>query len=100
MLIGDGPDSEPLSVTIDYQIVDEREQCDAARQLLIASSAVSQCAVPNRRTRLIHAASTDEGMSRRKQARPSRAHLEDELVQASLRINPVGTLVDAASKSL
>lgn len=33
-----------------------------------------------------------EGMSRRKQARPSRAHLEEDLVQGPLLINPVGNV--------
>lgn len=39
-------------------------------------------------------------MSRRKQARPSRANLEEELVQGSLRNNPVGTPEDEARKSI
>lgn len=31
-------------------------------------------------------------MSRRKQARPSRAHLEEDLIQGPLLINPVGNV--------
>lgn len=38
------------------------------------------------------------GMSRRKQARPSRAHLEEDLVQGPLLINPIGTVASRIRK--
>lgn len=38
-------------------------------------------------------------MTRRKQARPNRAHLEDDLVQGSLEIFPLRTFEDDTRKS-
>ena len=37
-------------------------------------------------------------MTRRKQARPNRAHLEDDFLQGSLEIFPLKTFVDDTSK--